>query len=317
MGAPLRFRPLRACHDEAVSEPTTSLTPLSGGHSGRTFLGEAGGERVVVRLYPPDDARGAEAPEIDRSVLWLVRGLVPVPEVLEVVRPLADAGTPGLLVTSLLPGERGDVVVERLVADGDADGLRRLGRRLGAVAAGLAGMPMLRPGPFLDADLTLGRFPDDDLVAWVAARLPGWPEAPRRALSQVCRRAQDLLDTVGRACLVHSDLNPKNVLVDPATLEVTAVLDWEYAHAGHPWTDLGNLLRFERHPAYASAVLDAWVSLRGGEAATVLDGARSADLWALVDLAARAGENPVADRAGELLLAIAEADDLHAWPFGG
>jgi aminoglycoside phosphotransferase (APT) family kinase protein len=295
----------------------TSLTPLSGGHSGRTFLGEAGGERVVVRLYPPDDTRGAEAPEIDRSVLWLVRGLVPVPEVLEVVRPLADAGTPGLLVTSLLPGERGDVVVERLVAAGDADGLRRLGRRLGAVAAGLAGMPMLRPGPFLDAELTLGRFPDDDLVAWVAARLPGWPEAPRRALSQVCRRAQDLLDTVGRACLVHSDLNPKNVLVDPATLEVTAVLDWEYAHAGHPWTDLGNLLRFERHPAYASAVLDAWVSLRGGEAATVLDGARSADLWALVDLAARAGENPVADRAGELLLAIAEADDLHAWPFGG
>jgi aminoglycoside phosphotransferase (APT) family kinase protein len=295
----------------------TSLTPLAGGHSGRTFLGEAGGERVVVRLYPPDDPRGAEAPEIDRSVLWLVRGLVPVPDVLEVRRPLAEVGTPGLLVTSFLPGERGDLVVEHLVAAGDTDGLRRLGRALGAMAAGLAGMPMLRPGPFLDADLALGRFPDDDLVAWVAARLPGWPQGSRRALSQVCLRAQDLLDTVGRACLVHSDLNPKNVLVDPATLQVTAVLDWEYAHAGHPWTDLGNLLRFERHPAYASAVLDTWVSLRGGEAATVLDGARSADLWALVDLASRAGENPVADRADELLRAIADAGDLHAWPFGG
>jgi aminoglycoside phosphotransferase (APT) family kinase protein len=295
----------------------TSLTPLAGGHSGRTFLGEAGGERVVVRLYPPDDPRGAEAPEIDRSVLWLVRGLVPVPDVLEVRRPLAEVGTPGLLVTSFLPGERGDLVVEHLVAAGDTDGLRRLGRALGATAAGLAGMPMLRPGPFLDADLALGRFPDDDLVAWVTARLPGWPEGSRRALSQVCLRAQGLLDTVGRACLVHSDLNPKNVLVDPATLQVTAVLDWEYAHAGHPWTDLGNLLRFERHPAYASAVLDTWVSLRGGEAATVLDGARSADLWALVDLASRAGENPVADRADELLRAIADAGDLHAWPFGG
>jgi aminoglycoside phosphotransferase (APT) family kinase protein len=295
----------------------TSLAPLAGGHSGRTFLGEAGGERVVVRLYPPDDPRGAEAPEIDRSVLWLVRGLVPVPDVLEVRRPLAEVGTPGLLVTSFLPGERGDLVVEHLVAAGDTDGLRRLGRALGAMAAGLAGMPMLRPGPFLDADLALGRFPDDDLVAWVSARLPGWPEGSRRALSQVCLRAQDLLDTVGRACLVHSDLNPKNVLVDPATLQVTAVLDWEYAHAGHPWTDLGNLLRFERHPAYASAVLDTWVSLRGGEAATVLDGARSADLWALVDLASRAGENPVADRADELLRAIADAGDLHAWPFGG
>jgi hypothetical protein len=79
-----------------VSEPAT-LTPLAGGHSGRTFLGEAGGERVVVRLYPPGDRRGAQAPEVDRSVLWLVRGLVPVPEVLEVRRPLVDAGAPGLL----------------------------------------------------------------------------------------------------------------------------------------------------------------------------------------------------------------------------
>jgi Ser/Thr protein kinase RdoA (MazF antagonist) len=214
-------------------------------------------------------------------------------------------------VTSFVPGERGDVVVERLVADADTDALVRLGRALGTVAAGLAGMPMLRPGPFVDAELGLGRFPDDDLVAWVATR-----QARRQALSQVCRRAQDLLDGVGRACLVHGDLNPKNVLADPATLEVTAVLDWEYAHAGHPWTDLGNVLRFERHPAYVSAVLDAWRSLRGGEARAVLAGARSADLWALVDLAARAGENPVADRADELLRAIADAGDVHAWPSG-
>jgi aminoglycoside phosphotransferase (APT) family kinase protein len=316
MGPPLRRRPVAACHDEEMSESAPSMTPLAGGHSGRTFLGEAGGERVVVRLYAPDDARGEHAPEVDRSVLHLVSGLLPVPEVLEVRRPLAAEGTPGLLVTSFLPGERGDVVVERLALDADVDGLQRLGRALGAVAAGLAGMPMLRPGPFVDADLGLGRFPDDDLVAWAATRLPGWPEPRRRALSRVCREAQDLLDGVGRACLVHGDLNPKNVLVDPASLEVTAVLDWEYAHAGHPWTDLGNLLRFERHPAYVSAVLDAWVSLRGGEVATVLDGARAADLWALVDLAARAGENPVADRADELLRAIVDAGDVHAWPFG-
>jgi aminoglycoside phosphotransferase (APT) family kinase protein len=299
-----------------MSESLTSLTPLAGGHSGRTFLGETGDERVVVRLYPPDDARGAQAPEVDQSVLHLVRGLVPVPDVLEVRRAEAD-GTPGLLVTSFLPGERGDVVVERLVSGADTDGLERLGRALGAVAAGLAGMPMLRPGRFVDAALGLGRFPDDDLVAWADARLPDWPEARRRALSQVCRRAQDLLDGVGRACLVHGDLNPKNVLVDPVTLEVTAVLDWEYAHAGHPWTDLGNLLRFERHPAYVSAVLDAWVSVRGGDVATVLEGARSADLWALVDLASRVGENPVADRAEELLRAVADDGDVHAWPFGG
>ena len=57
-----------------------------------------------------------------------------------------------------------------------------------------------------------------------------------------------LLDTVPRVCLVHSDLNPKNLLFDPDTLALTGVLDWEFAHAGHPFTDLGNLLRFDRDP---------------------------------------------------------------------
>ncbi|WP_231251958.1 phosphotransferase family protein [Nocardioides furvisabuli] len=290
--------------------------PLPGGHSGRTFVAGAGGERAVVRIYPPGDRRGAAAPEVDRSVLGLVRGLVPVPDVLEVRRPLAEEDVPGLLVTSFVPGERGDLAVERLVAAGDVESLARLGRSLGVVAAALAGMPLLRPGPFVDAELRLGRFPTDDLLEWAASRLPGWSDARLDALTDACGSAQALLDEVGRASLVHGDLNPKNVLVAPGTLEVAAVLDWEYAHAGHPWTDLGNLLRFERHPAYVAAVLDAWVAVRGGDPAVVLEGARAADLWALVDLASRAGENPVADRAETLLLAIAETGDVHAWPFG-
>ena len=298
-----------------MSDLGTSLSPLAGGHSGRTFLGEVGGERCVVRLYPPDDRRGDAAPEVDQAVLQLVRGLVPVPEVLEVRRPDAAAGLPGLLVTAWMPGERGDHVVQRLSGAGNVDGLARLGASTGAVAATLAGMPMLRPGPFVDAELALGSFHDCGLEEWIGSRLGDRPATDRAALNEVARRAQDLLDTAQRACLVHSDLNPKNLLVDPITLEVTAVLDWEFAHAGHPWTDVGNLLRFERHPAYVDAVLQAWTGLRGGTPDALLEGARAADLWALVDLAARAGDNPVADRAATVLRAIAESGDLHAWPY--
>ncbi|MET0190261.1 MAG: aminoglycoside phosphotransferase family protein, partial [Pseudonocardia sediminis] len=211
------------------------LRPLEGGHSGRTFLGEVGGERAVVRFYPPGDPRGDAAPEVDQAVLRLVRGLLPVPDVLEVRHADAAAGRPGLLVTSWLPGERGDLVVARLSAAGDRDGLTRFGASTGAVAAALAGMPMLRPGPFVDAELTVGAFPDGGLDDWVASRLAHWPESERTPLAEVARQAQDLLDTQRRTCLVHSDLNPKNLLVDPDTLEVTGVLDWEFAHAGHPW----------------------------------------------------------------------------------
>jgi aminoglycoside phosphotransferase (APT) family kinase protein len=299
-----------------MSDLAPTLQPLEGGHSGRTFLGEVAGERAVVRLYPPGDARGDAAPEVDQAVLRLVRGLLPVPEVLEVRRADASTGRPGLLVTSWLPGERGDLALERLAAAGDTDGLRRLGSSTGAVAAALAGMPLLRPGPFVDSELTLGRFPHGGLDEWVASRLGHWPEPVVAALTQVADQAQDLLDTVQRACLVHSDLNPKNLLVDPGTCEVTGVLDWEFAHAGHPWTDLGNLLRFDRDPTYVAGVLDAWASRHGGAADALLDGARAADLWALVDLAARAGDNPVANRSATLLRAVADAGDVHAWPLG-
>ena len=290
----------------------SDLTPLAGGWSGQTFVAEAGGERTVVRIYPPgrrDDA----APEIDAAVLRLVRGLVPVPDVLEVRRTLSAADRPGLLVTSFLTGERGDLLLPSL------DGTRAavLGGHLGELLADLSGMPTLTAGPFVDAALTIGDFGlTDGLPGFVAdhADALGWEPGLLARLEEVADRAQALLDSVGRTCLVHSDANPKNLLVDPATLGVTGVLDWEFAHSGHPHTDLGNLLRFDRRPTYADAVLAAWCERRSTDPAETLELARAADVWALVDLAARRGQNPVADRAHEHLMAIARTGDLHALP---
>ncbi|HEX3221395.1 MAG TPA: phosphotransferase [Nocardioides sp.] len=290
----------------------SDLAPLAGGWSGQTFVAEAGGERTVVRIYPPghrDDA----GPEVDAAVLRLVWGLVPVPDVLEVRRGVPAADQPGLLVTSYLPGQRGDLVLPTL----DDAGLAALGDRIGRLAADLAGMPTLRAGMFVDADLTIADFGAPDVLPGLVedhAAALGWPEPMIEGLQVVAAEAQALLDSVGRTCLVHSDLNPKNLLVDPRTLRVTGVLDWEFAHSGHPFTDLGNLLRFDRDAAYVEAVVGAWCERRGGTPERALDLARAADLWALVDLAARAGENPIADRAAGLLRAIAAAGDLHALP---
>ena len=60
--------------------------------------------------------------------------------------------------------------------------------------------------------------------------------------------------------------------------------------------------------------MTAWCERRGSTPAEALDLARAADLWALVDLAARAGDNPVADRAAAQLRAVAETGDVHAVP---
>ena len=291
------------------------LEPLAGGHSGETFLADAAGERTVVRIYGERSAwRGAEAPQVDAAVLALVRGLLPVPEVLEVRR--ADAtGSPGLLVTTFLPGTRLDL----LLPDLDPGGRAEVGRACGAVAARLAQMPMPRPGLFVDGDLRVEPHPDADLAEFVASRRDGtalatWPQRDLEALLDVADRAQVLLDRVTRTCLVHSDLNPKNLLVDPETLQVTGVLDWEFAHAGGPTTDLGNLLRLDRDPAFADAVLDVYRRQVPDAGDDALDRARAADVYALVELAARRGQNPVTELAHDLLLAVASSGDLHAVP---
>jgi aminoglycoside phosphotransferase (APT) family kinase protein len=268
-----------------------SLEPLEGGWSGQTFLAEAGGERTVVRIYA-DGRRGPAAHEIDAAVLRLVRGLLPVPEVVEVRRADPATGLPALLVTEFLPGVRGDLLLPTL----DDAGLRRAGESVGRVVATLGGMPLLARGVFADGDLTIKPF---------ELELP-------ESLGEVGAAAEALLDVETRTCLVHSDLNPKNLLLDPDTLAITGVLDWEFAHAGHPFTDLGNVLRFDREPAYVDAVLASYAELRGTPPERALDLARAADLYALAELASRAGQNPVADRAAARLDVIIAAGDVHA-----
>ncbi len=292
------------------------MAPLPGGHSGETFLAEAAGERTVVRLYVGRGARrGPEAVAVDAAVLRLVHGLLPVADVLEARRPDAVAGAPGLLVTSFLPGTRLDL----LLPDLDDGACSTVGRRLGELVARLACMPLPQRGLFADGDLRVEPFPGDDLVAFVESRRAGtalaaWSPHAYGALLDLADRAQAVLDGVRRTCLVHSDLNPKNLLVDPDTLAVTGLVDWEFAHAGLPVTDLGNLLRFDREPAFADAVVATYRERVVDASEALLDQARAADLTALVDLAGRRGENPVAERAHALLEAVASSGDLHTEP---
>jgi aminoglycoside phosphotransferase (APT) family kinase protein len=291
-----------------------NIVPAEGGYSGETHISDVFGERVALRIYGPRSAaRGPAAVEVDAAVLQLMRGIVPVPPVLEVRRPDPAADVPALLVTGFVDGVRGDLVLPEL----DDAGAARVGRNLGRVLDRLAHLPTLWAGSFTAPSLAIEPFPleltdlpsyvesrRDDLVSWSADELTG--------LDDVAATSQDLLDEAGRTCFVHSDFNTRNVLLDPGTLEVTAVLDWEFAHSGSPYTDTGNLLRFDRRPSFVDAVMEWGVGDLGH--------ARGADLYALVDLAVRdhdpARRHEVTERAHHLLRSIARTRDLHAWPDG-
>ncbi|GAB3659225.1 hypothetical protein GCM10027596_16520 [Nocardioides korecus] len=291
------------------------LRPLEGGASGETFLSPGpDGVEVVLRIYGGRSlARGPRAPEVDAAVLELVAELVPVPRVLEVRPGDPSADLPGLLVCERVEGVR----LADLVDDLDDAGSERVGRQLGAVAARLGHVVHPAPGLFLEPGLVPAPLPSElrDLEAWVEHHAERLEEVLGEGVTQALRvraaYAEDLLATTRRRCLVHGDLGPANVLVDPGTLEVSALLDWEFAHVGSAWTDLGHLLRGrEDDEAWTRAVLTAYADLaprpgrgRGGPDghAELLALARAADLWSLVELAARTEPGPGVDQARELL----------------
>jgi aminoglycoside phosphotransferase (APT) family kinase protein len=295
-------------------EPAFGARPLEGGFSGETYAVESPSGPAVLRVYARDPGRAA----IDASLLHLVRGLVPVPRVLDLRRP--DPGRPqepAHLLTTLEPGVRLSEVLPRA----DDRLLTALADEVARVLAALGGMPFLRPAAFLDGELRLADrvAPAADLGEWLEQHAAGpvlgsWDRGLLASLREVCDRAGDLLDQVQRSCLVHSDFNPKNILVDPHTGTVTAVLDWEYAHAGNPFADLGNLLRFERGNGWSHRVLERFVARTPPAPADPLALGYASDLWALVELAARPDRNAVTDAAAAVLAAVARTGDLGARP---
>ncbi|KAK1182325.1 phosphotransferase [Streptomyces sp. NBS 14/10] len=66
--------------------------------------------------------------------------------------------------------------------------------------------------------------------------------------------------------LVHGDYGPNNVLLDPVTFQVTAVVDWEFAHLGEPVEDLAWCEWIVRmhHPGHRHA-LDGFFRTYGGD----------------------------------------------------
>jgi aminoglycoside phosphotransferase (APT) family kinase protein len=294
------------------------VTPLSGGYSGETFLvGADPAEQVVLRIYRREPERAV----IDAGLLRLMRGVLPVPRVLE-VRP-ASADEPAVLVTSRLAGTPLDVALRD---HPDALDLVALGTSLGDALARLSGVPFADFGMFVGADLGVSRHAvPSDLAEFArhqrdSGRIASWRDDDFDALVALVDRAGDLSDAAAaeaesRYVLVHSDFNAKNLLVDLETSQLCGVLDWEFAHAGSPYADLGNLTRFDRAPTLLETTVATLLERAPRLAADPLAAGRAADLWALLELAGRVESNPVCELATQLLQAQARTGDLHAWPW--
>ena len=289
------------------------VAPASGGYSGETFAGLWFRQRAYVRLYLRDPQRAA----VDLALMRRLEGTLPLAKVLAAVTelPTSAGALPVHIVTAAVPGQRGDTLLE---TGAPLPAARAMGRQSARVVSVLRQVSFDAAGPFTDRSLTVGEWPPqfETLVGLAHHLRPGLlaagldtsdgsPLMAALAAADARRAAAE----GQRPSLVHGDLNGKNLVLDPNTGRLRAVLDWEHAHAGSWLSDAGNLLRgvgpaptapaLAFREGFVDALHEGLVAERGPRSSPPPDwpaSARDHDLFAVLDLAARpsTGREPVA-----------------------
>jgi len=225
-------------------------------------LSDDSGVRIVTLRYWQRDSHQARK---EIALLKRVGSKVPTPKVLAFGDADPSFGLP-YAILEWIEGERLDLAAARL----EEEALHSLGRSVGATLAAIHSFSFNSRGFFgeslrVAAAIDLGR---DGVLHWLRAHMfqERGGERLGAALSAdllaFIERKGDALDSAwaSRACLTHADLNGSNILVNPdgtgASWAVAAILDWEFAFAGGPAFDFGNLLRapLGLMPAYVDGV---------------------------------------------------------------
>ncbi len=234
------------------------VEPLGEGHSNLTFaLTRAGAPPYVLRRPPagPLLPTAHDVVRESRFLTLLQESPVPVPTVAAVCEDPQVIGAP-FYVMERVSGE--------VIRHGIPDWLTpeaRQGLGLDLVDT-LAAIHRLDPGPFLEAGLGRSEgYLDRQLARWISQRT-----AVQEAVAAAGGRARELPDYDAvrdwllahrpdpvAAVVVHGDFKLDNVICDPQTSTVSAVVDWEMASVGDPRADLGYLLSFWPEPGEPAA----------------------------------------------------------------
>jgi aminoglycoside phosphotransferase (APT) family kinase protein len=216
--------------------PGTGLTRLSGGIANRNDRIELTSGPAVLRRPPPGQL-AAGASDMGRefrvmSALAPAFALVP--------RPLAFCDDPAVLGTPflLLEHRPGVAIAGSLPPGGD------VAKLVDATLAQMVALHALDPAAVGLGDLgkPAGFYPRQ-LAGWTRRAAAVWPDDnPARPLIAALEARPPADDPA--PVLLHMDLKPDNLLVDPLTLAPQAMIDWDMATRGPRGFDLAVLLSY-------------------------------------------------------------------------
>ncbi len=216
-------------------EGTMQIERIAGGQSNPTFFVTYANRRMVLRKKPAGETLpSAHAVDREARILTaLAGGPVPVPRVLLFEAEPDVVGTPFYVMERVEGRVFGDSVLSQAAPAQRRDMYRSFATTLAAlhdvdyVAAGLEGFG--KPGGYFERQM----------ARWTKQ----WEAQRFRDIPDLARLQQRLIDELppddGVSSICHGDFRIGNMIFDPKTSDVAAVLDWELSTIGHPMADLG------------------------------------------------------------------------------
>lgn len=270
-----RRHPFIALEEQTISSMLHPLFPdqhlesfklLTAGHCNTNYTFTIAGlnDRFVLRVY----VRDRQACQKDRDLFQLIRERVPIPELLYThignqsisnVDSIEKSNISNITY-AVMKWVNGELFSD-ILARRDMKAIPECAYDIGRILATIGSYTFPLSG-FFGPELTIaeplsgsGR----ELVLSYLENLLFQQRTGQRLSAGLTTRLWKLvnkntayLDVLdGVASLVHSDFKGLNILVceQQNTWHVSAVLDWEFAFAGSPFFDIGNMLRYDGiHP---------------------------------------------------------------------
>ena len=215
------------------------ITQFRGGHSNLTYLVRAGEKELVLRR-PPFGTRVKSAHDMGREfrvLSALAPHWAPAPRPIAACDDLEVIGAPFYLMERI----RG-LILRKKPPPGftlDEDNADRLSRTLVDTLAELHRIDYRAIG--------LGELGRPE--GYIDRQVSGWSDRYRKSQTDEVPAIEALAEWLAdnkppgtRAALIHNDFKYDNMVLDPGSLEVRGVLDWEMSTVGDPWMDLGTTL---------------------------------------------------------------------------
>lgn len=231
--------------------PASRLTRLGGGIANRNDAVSLATGRAVLRRPPPGAlAIGASDMGREARVLAALAPHFPMaPRLLAYCDDAAVLGTPFLIIEH----RQGVAIGGTMPPTAGPDAGNRL---IGATLAQMLALHALSPAAVGLGDLGKPEgFYSRQLMGWSKRAAVVWPEAlPPAATALIAALAAIDPPDGGQPALLHMDLKPDNLLVDPVTMLPQALIDWDMATRGPRGFELAVLLSYWIEPGDPAAL---------------------------------------------------------------